>query len=74
MGTKQNENEEETVYSFIRDYTHQFGTPPTLREIRDGCFMSLGSVYRWLDLLEARGRIRRNRGKSRGIILLDGER
>jgi SOS-response transcriptional repressor LexA len=73
MGKKQTETAEEVVYRFIRDYTHRHGTPPTLREIRDGCFMSLGNIYRRLDILEARGRIRRNRGKSRGIILSDGK-
>jgi SOS-response transcriptional repressor LexA len=71
MGKKQTEPEEEIVYKFIRDYTRRHGNPPTLREIRDGCFMSVGNVYRRLDILEARGRIRRNKGKSRGVILSD---
>ncbi len=61
---------EEEVYAFVRDYIARHGRPPTLREIGDACFMSTSNVLRYLDRLEARGRIQRKRG-SRGIILLD---
>jgi hypothetical protein len=32
------------VYEFIRQYSEYIGVSPTLREIAEGCHMSLGSV------------------------------
>lgn len=64
-------NLEDQMYGFIRAYLRQHGHPPTLREIAEGCYMSYGSVFRYLDKLEAHGRIARKPGKSRSITLLD---
>ena len=63
---------EEEVYTVIRDYIARHGRPPTLREIGEACFMSTTNVLRYLDRLEAHGRIQRKRG-SRGITLLDNK-
>ena len=60
---------EQEVYDFICDYMRRHGSSPTLREIRDGCFMSIPNVIRYLDRLEAHGRIARRPGKARGITL-----
>ncbi len=62
---------EEQVYEFIRQYTAEQGHPPTLREISAGVYLAIGTILRCLDVLEARGRIARKRGKSRSITLLD---
>jgi DNA-binding MarR family transcriptional regulator len=67
-------NVEDKVYVFIRGaYIRQHGSSPTLREIAAGCYMSPPSVVRYLDRLEAHGRIARRPGKSRGITVLDPE-
>jgi|FLYN01.1.fsa_nt_gi repressor LexA len=67
------QNIEEQVYVFIRTYIRQHRHPPTVREIGSACHMSHSGVIRYLDRLEARGRISRKPGKSRGITLLDDE-
>jgi DNA-binding MarR family transcriptional regulator len=66
-------NVEDEVYVFIRAYIRQHGSSPTLREIAAGCYMSPPSVVRYLDKLEAHGRIARRPRKSRGITVLDPE-
>jgi SOS-response transcriptional repressor LexA len=48
------------VYQFIKQYTEYAGVSPTLREIADGCHITLGSVLDALWLLEARGWIERD--------------
>jgi SOS-response transcriptional repressor LexA len=66
-------NVEEEVYDFIRSYMRQHSHPPTLREIGANLHMSYPNVIRYLDRLEAQGRIIRRPGKSRGITVLDPE-
>ena len=66
-------NLEDEVYDFIRAYLREHSHPPTLREIGAGLHMSYPNVVRYLDRLEAHGRIMRRPGKSRGITLLDHE-
>lgn len=58
------------VYSFICTYVAANGYPPSLRELSKGCYMSVASVIRYLDRLEAEGRLRRDPNISRGITLL----
>ena len=60
----------EKVWHFICDFNHQFGYPPALREIADHAFMSRPNLYRYLDYLEAEGRISREPGVARGITIL----
>lgn len=61
----------ECVYEYLRQCARQRQLPPTYREIARHCLLSTGSVTRQLDRLELQGRIRREHGKARGIILLD---
>ena len=60
----------ETVFSFVHDYmaTHG-GVSPSQREIARGCFINVAYVARYLDLLEAQGRLIRERGQARSIQL-----
>jgi repressor LexA len=62
------------VYHFVRDFIETEGYSPSLREIADGCYLSMGSVTRYLDKLELRGLIYREPGKARSIRLLDPKR
>lgn len=66
------EEKTEAVYAFIKAYIAREQRPPTMREIRDGCGISLSSVLRHLDRLSAQGRIYREPGKARTIRLLEG--
>lgn len=63
----------EIVYDFICAYMADNGYPPSLRELSKGTYMSVASVIRYLDWLEAQGRIRRDPNISRGITLLGDE-
>ncbi len=68
------EETSEDVYQFIRQYVAAHGYAPTIREISEGCFMSATNVIRYLDKLEAWGRISREPRKPRSISLLDREK
>ncbi len=59
----------EAVYDFIRAYIAEHGFGPSQQEIADGCYMSRPNVIRYLDKLEAWGRISREPGKARSIRL-----
>jgi DNA-binding MarR family transcriptional regulator len=62
----------ETVYQYIRGYiTAHHGTAPSQREIAAGCYINVAYVARYLDLLEARGRLERERGRARSIHLVE---
>jgi SOS-response transcriptional repressor LexA len=61
----------EQVYQFICQYSRQFGYSPSLKEIGDACFMAKPSVYRYLDCLQAQGRISRDSRRARSIIIID---
>ncbi len=69
MGTL-NAKTADIVYRFICTYVAENGYPPSLRELSKGCYMSVASVIRYLDRLEAEGRLRRDPNISRGIMLL----
>ncbi len=60
----------EDVFRFLCQYNRQFGYSPTMRELSESCFMSRSNIYRYLDKLEAQGRISRDSGIARGITLL----
>ena len=55
------------VYEFIKQYTDYVGVAPTLRQIAEGCHISLGSVLDALALLESRGWI--ERGEEEGRLI-----
>lgn len=44
---------------------------PTVREIAQGCFISKGGAARYLDILEAQGKITRKERKARTIRLTE---
>ena len=59
----------DTLYCFIHDFIQDNGYSPSLREISKGCYLGRSTVLRYLDRLEARGRIQRVDGKARSITL-----
>jgi len=63
----------EEVYQYIRRYIAENGFAPTIREISEGCYMSATNVIRYLDKLEAWGRISREPRTPRSIRLLEQE-
>jgi SOS-response transcriptional repressor LexA len=61
------------VLAFIRQFFRDRGYAPSFREISKGCYMSTANVVRYLDVLEAHGRISRELGHPRSIRLLQDE-
>lgn len=65
---------QQKIYDFIQRYTHQYGRPPTNREIGSEVKIeSTGHVDYHLTILERRGMIVRERRKARGIRLVNPE-
>lgn len=60
----------DVVYDYIRTFIQDNGYPPSLREISAGCFIGRSTAVRYLDKLEAQGRISRDEGRARSIRLL----
>lgn len=63
------------VYIFIKDFIQRNGKSPTITEIRD--FLkakSLRTVTQYLEILEKKGFITRNKSKHRSINLAEGHR
>ena len=61
------------VYLFVKDYIKKHTHPPTLREIAEGCFLSISAVTRHLDRQEGQGKLFREPGRARGITLVDDD-
>ena len=61
------------VYVFVKDFIKKHTHPPSLREISEGCFLSISAVVRHLDRLEGEGKLRREPGRARGITLVDDD-
>jgi len=61
----------QVVYLFLKDYIKQHTYPPSLREIAEGCYLSVAGVLRHLDHLEWEGKLRREPARARGITLVD---
>lgn len=59
----------EQVYAFIVAYIYENTNSPSLREIADACYIGRSTTYRFLDKLEAQGRIVREEGQARNIRL-----
>jgi repressor LexA len=65
-------NNEQRVYSFISEYSHNFGYSPTLQEIQKKLgFKSLTSIQRAIMSLEEKKYIKRDKHKQRGITLIN---
>lgn len=61
---------QERVLAFVRAHLRRTGYPPTVREIAEGLGLAgPNSAKKYLDILERKGRIRREPGRSRAIEL-----
>jgi repressor LexA len=67
------ETNTETVYLFVKEYIKTHTYPPSLREISEGCFLSITAVTRHLGKLEGERKIKRDDGRARGITLLEND-
>ena len=62
------------VLEYVRLYINERnGVAPSMREIANGCFISVSQVATHLEILEAYGVIRRTPGRARAIWLLNTE-
>ncbi len=60
------------ILDFIRDYTRTVGYPPTVREIgAHAGLTATSSVHRQLEVLAAKGYLRRTGNRSRAVVVLD---
>jgi repressor LexA len=68
MAIKALSPKQERIFSFVAEFLHDRGYPPTIRDIAAGCGISSTSVVAYnLDKLEQAGYIRRHSDISRGI-------
>jgi SOS-response transcriptional repressor LexA len=58
------------VYLYVQAHTSRTGFSPSIREIADGCDLSLNAVFRYLRRLEDQGRVARIPGQARSIRAL----
>ena len=65
-----NEDIAQQICIFIRDYIDEHGHGPSQREIASGCFIALGTVSKYLAILQAQGYIHREKRHTRSISLL----
>ncbi len=61
----------EMVLEFIRRYMQENGYSPSLRDIGVACELSIPSIILCLTWLEGQGRIRRQAGIARSIVVID---
>ncbi len=59
------------IYEFIKTYVEEHTFPPSHQEIADGCFIAKGTVKYNLKKLEDAGLIYLEKGRARGITLLE---
>jgi DNA-binding MarR family transcriptional regulator len=59
-----------SVLQFIEAYIDEHHFSPSVREIGENCLIGRTTVTRYLDRLEAQGRIRRELGIARSITLV----
>lgn len=57
------------VHAYLRAYINQYHFSSSQRDIAKACHINAATVVRYLDLLEARGLIRREPGVARSIVL-----
>jgi len=58
------------ILDFIKQYTETEGIAPSLKEIAVGCYISYGTVVRYLDILQAQGVIKRDANKARSVRII----
>lgn len=58
----------ERVYQFICEFVDEHRMSPTRQEIADGVGVSRPTVQKAIDILEARGKIRREPHRARTIV------
>lgn len=58
------------ILDFIKQYTETEGIAPSLKEIASGCYISYGTVVRYLDILQAQGVIKRDANKARSVRII----
>ncbi|HEY9416297.1 MAG TPA: MarR family transcriptional regulator [Pseudonocardia sp.] len=60
------------ILDFIRDHTRTVGYPPTVREIgAHAGLTATSSVHRQLEVLVAKGYLRREGNRSRAVVVID---
>ena len=65
---------QQKIYDFIRDFSRDYGYPPTVREISEHLGLKSPSTVKFhLDNLRAAGLIQWDGGKTRSITLLEKE-
>lgn len=63
----------DTVYAFLETFIAEHGYSPSLREISAQCYIGRSTVIHYLDRLEAQGRLSREEGKARSIVLISSD-
>jgi len=71
---KRSQKTTQSIHEFLLEYIDEHRKSPTIREIAAGCFVSVGTVMRHLDKLEAADLIEREPNQARSIILLGCEK
>lgn len=61
----------DVIFDFICTYFAKHGCAPSQREIAQNSFLSKTAIVRYLERLEAQGRITRVPGVARNIRLVD---
>lgn len=61
------------IYNFICLYIQENGYSPSQNEIAIACYLGRTTLLRYLDRLEASGRIARNIGHARSVRIIDGK-
>ena len=61
------------VFDFIYNFIHDYAYAPSQEEIAKACYLSRGSVVRYLDQLEAKGMITREPRIARSIRLMEND-
>jgi repressor LexA len=65
-------SQEQNTLQFIRNYLAQFGYAPRFKEIGLAIGVnSQGTIHRYVQALESKGYIERNKGNSRGMNLVE---
>lgn len=65
---------QQKIYDFVRDFSREYGYPPTVREIGEHLGLKSPSTVKFhLDNLRAAGLIQWDGGKTRSITLLEKE-
>lgn len=61
---------QDKIYTFLVNFIEENRFSPSIREIANGCFINVATVIRYLDILEANGRVERTAGKARSIRIV----